>query len=194
MASGSRSKAGRVRLLVMVVTMIGFFSTIMIEEATPVASTVPGASSSSDIAAIEQGPATFSIIGQASGSDTILLASASPQASDSIEIHASSPLPVRLLLLDSYNGTLTVPAGTNITITINGNSFLLQPGVDAFTSSNPLITLNDGNNVIDYTIHTPGSAITGKYEFTIIIASFNNSNATFMNYSEGYPVTLNVQS
>jgi hypothetical protein len=79
-------------------------------------------------------------------------------------------------------------------VTIGGGSFVLQPGVDAFTSSNPIITLNAGSNTISYSISVPESSIDGTYHFTIFIASFSNSDATYMNYEESYPVTLNVQS
>ena len=78
-------------------------------------------------------------------------------------VDANSSIPVRLGLLDTYNGTLTVPSGSNITVNIGSQTFILQPGADPFTTPNPLIIVPEGTTAVHYTITIPPDSPAGSY-------------------------------
>ena len=100
----------------------------------------------------------------------------------------------RFFLLDTNNGSLTIPQGTVINTSVNDTSFrLLQAnGNGPFSVNDPLVLLRSGTSAVTVTVTIPQNAPQGNYSFTVAIATFSDRTAQYENYGDGVMVNLDV--
>ena len=93
------------------------------------------------------------------------------------------------------NGSLTVPAGTVITITVGGQTYTLRAWnlPEGYGRPNPVTALPAGDATFGFTVTIPRGTSRGTYAFTLMIESFQDSAARYMNWGDNFPVNLVVQ-
>src|SRR5579875_3212863 len=154
-----------------------------------------------------QGPPTFSFGGM--NSETVTLAPGSTQSSTFNMVVNNASLPTRMFLDDGFvrnNGTATFPNGASVFVSVDHQSFHLNPEatdtsvpntlgfryVGLFSNNNQLIDLPKGTNVVTYNVSLPQSVRPGSYRFWIQIETYSDNNAQFIVYSQALEVIVEV--
>jgi hypothetical protein len=109
-----------------------------------------------------------------------------------LTLNAPNSTFIRIDLFDHYDGTLTLPLGTAINITIDSRTYRINDPDFPPNQSNPLITISPGNTPIRYAITIPHDTQPGTYRFYFEFYSFRDSSATFMTWGNYFQVNLVV--
>jgi len=123
-----------------------------------------------------------------------LSGSAGSVAFGGITLSAPTQVPMRLVLYDTHNGTLTMPLGTKISASVNGATFpVVESDVNgSFDPINKLFIEVPGQNVIHISASIPANSQSGTFSFLLVIATFSNSAASYQTYATSVKVNLNV--
>lgn len=146
-------------------------------------------------------PPTYSIVG---ANTTTITWSSTPDSSaysSSFTLRLQSTQIVRLGLADLYNGTLTVPKGTTVKVTVDSQSFVLEQVDNSSLAGDPVFTLPSGETLISYTITIPASVHSGVYNLGIAVDTYSGNLAQVeasspyagVTYGNSYWVTIHVE-
>lgn len=127
---------------------------------------------------------TYTIATAVSNADNLIL--------NQFTLNAPISTAIRIDLSDHYNGTLTIPPGATVKVTIGSLSYQIQDPDFPPNKSNPLITVSSGNTPIRYAVTFPSSTRAGTYKFSFEIYSFRDSTASFMTWGNYFQVSVVV--